>query len=136
MDIAALLAAPRPGAMFNRSVRGHHHRMGDENAYHSTNFVPSTPADRSATPRHSAEPLPGDRLQAEYYLGLLKLNLKRIDYRIEKCRAAITFSQAAGDIENVIGFRDLLRLEQEERRTVEGLIARLHRRFPPSNPAP
>ena len=79
----------------------------------------------------------GDQRQAEYFIALLHLNLRRIDYRIEKCRAAITYSQAAGDIENVLGFRDLLRLEQQERRTVEDLIANLQRRFPgPHSPAP
>lgn len=85
----------------------------------------------AGVPRYAAEAVAGDRRQAEYFMALLKLNLQRVDHRIEKCRAAIAFSQAAGDIENVIGFRDLLRLEQQERQAVEVMIANLRRRFAP-----
>lgn len=118
---------------FDSGVRPRQHGMGNEKHYPRMDLTPAKPTgqSRASAPRYAAGPFTGDRQQAEYFVALLNLNLQRIDHRIEKCRAAITFSQAAGDIENVIGFRDLLRLEQQERLAVQGLIANLQRRFAP-----
>lgn len=79
--------------------------------------------------RYDVEPPTADHRQAEYFVRLLLLDLQRIDLRIKRCRAAINFATAAGDIENVVGFRELLDLEQAERRTVQVLIANLRTRF-------
>lgn len=107
MDAAVLISHQRPHDRFGLGYRG--------------------PAGCSHPP--TRVPPSGDHRQAEYFVRLLTQSLSRIDQRIEKCRRAIAFSQAAGDIENVLGFRDLMSNEQEERRAVERLIANLLRRF-------
>lgn len=124
---ATLIDTQRPLAVFERGNRVQHHRPGDCHP-HLQRHVTQRPLGVGVH-RYGIEPPSGDRRQAAYYIKLLTLTLHRIDYRIEKCRLAINFSQAAGDVENFIGFRRLLRAEQEERRTVEELIAKLQRRF-------
>ncbi|BDB43098.1 MULTISPECIES: hypothetical protein [Mycobacterium] len=119
---------PRLRATSHRAVRAHEGRHSDENLHIPPHFTAPKPAP-PAEPRYLPEPPTGDRRQAEYFLALLTANLRRIDHRIEKCRAGITFAQAAGDIDNVLGFRDLFRVELRERQTVEALIAKLRRRF-------
>lgn len=77
----------------------------------------------------TAEPPSGDRRQAEYYLRLLTSKLSRIDRRIGICRDGITLSESAADVENVLGFRRLLRIELQDRQTVGAMIVGLQRRF-------
>jgi hypothetical protein len=71
----------------------------------------------------------GDRRQAEYFVRLLALQLQRSDRRIRKCRDAIVLAEAGADIENIVGFRRLLTVEQQERQAIEDMIANLQRRF-------
>jgi hypothetical protein len=83
-------------------------------AYHSTAARPSA-----------------DERQGAYFIELLSQHLRRIDSRIGKCRTAMADAQAAGDAENFRGFRRLLKIEQQERSTVEDLLENLNRRFHP-----
>lgn len=73
-----------------------------------------------------------DHRQAAHYIAVLNQHLRRIDRRIVKCLDAIASSVTAGDIDNIHGFRSLLKIEQQERRLVEGLLENLRSRFLPA----
>ena len=71
-----------------------------------------------------------DHRQADYFLGLLTQRRRVCDDRIGKYQRAIGIAEANGDLEGAGRFRPLLRIEQQDRQVVDGLIQNLHRRFP------
>jgi hypothetical protein len=71
-----------------------------------------------------------DYRQAEYFLGLLAQNRGHIDHRIGDYRKAIAAAEAVRDSEAAIGLRRMARIEEQDRHTVDVLIANLRRRFP------
>ena len=71
-----------------------------------------------------------DYRQAEYFLGLLVQHRGHTDHRIGDYRKAIAAAEAAGDNEAAIGLRRMARIEEQDRRILDALIANLHRRFP------
>lgn len=76
-----------------------------------------------------------DQLQAEYFLRLLGQSRRHVDHRIEEYHKAIASAEANGNTEGVCGLRRISSIEEQERETLTGLIANLHRRFP-GRPAP
>ena len=69
------------------------------------------------------------RRQAAYFLRQLTQSRRLSDDRIGKYNKAIVAFQANGDTEGATRFRSMLRTEERDRHTVEGLIENLHRRF-------
>jgi hypothetical protein len=139
MDGVVLITSQRFPASFGRGLHAQQYRRGADGLSHQKQqFIPTPGAPGGAGCRSAAAPPTADRRQAQYFVRLLTIRLYRIDYRIDKCRRAITSSASAGDVENVVGFRVLLAIEQQERRTVEELITNLHTRFelPGSGPSP
>ena len=78
----------------------------------------------------AAAPEIADHRQADYFLGLLTQRRRICDDRIDKCQQAIAIAEGNGDVEGAARFRPLLRIEQQDRQVVDGLIENLHRRFP------
>lgn len=70
-----------------------------------------------------------DNRQAEYFLHLLAEGCRRIDEQIDRYQKAITVAEASGAVDHGRRLRRAMRLEQQERLTLTGLIDRLHRRF-------
>ena len=86
---------------------------------------PAAKVDHSAVGAATA-----DQRQAEYFVRLLTQSRRRIDQRIDKYQTAIAISEASGDADNVRGFRRMMRVEEQDRRTVQDLIEKMQRRFP------
>jgi hypothetical protein len=78
----------------------------------------------------AAAPEIADHRQADYFLGLLTQRRRVCDDRIGKYQQAIAIAEGNGDVEGAGRFRPLLRIEQQDRQVVDGLIENLHRRFP------
>jgi hypothetical protein len=74
-----------------------------------------------------------DRRQADYFRRVLTSNRRHIDHRLAEYQKAIATAEAAGDTETAAGVRRMARVEEQERRTLDGLIEKLQRRFPPRN---
>jgi len=131
---AALMNVQRAQDVSDRVFRAHRPDLGgDEQSAHGVSFEslsmtpwPHIGPYRSATARPSA-----DERQGAYFIELLSQHLRRIDSRIGKCRTAIGDAKLAGDVENFRGFRRLLKIEQQERRTVVDLLDKLNLRFCP-----
>jgi hypothetical protein len=71
-----------------------------------------------------------DQRQADYFLRLLIQNRRLIDQRIDGYHKAIAVAEARGDAESAAVFRRTARVEEQERKALDGLIENLHRRFP------
>src|SRR4051812_12771751 len=105
MEVAVLITCQRPHVQLGQRLHLRQHQM-DSEPTSSKQFIPAPAGLGGGYP--SAAPPTADQRQAKYFVRLLTLRLRRIDDRIDKCRRAIAFSTAAGDIDNVIGFRGLL----------------------------
>lgn len=129
---AALINPQRSHEISHCHVRVQRHRTGDDPRsapVYSYSPISVTPwPDATAYRSRPNRTRPDDR-QAAYFFDLLTQHLRRINQRIGRCRAAITHSKVAGDIQNLEGFRRLLESEEHERHTVLELIANLQRRF-------
>jgi hypothetical protein len=77
----------------------------------------------------AAAPGTADERQAEYLLGLLMQNRRQIEQRIDKHRKSIVRSETEGDFEGAAGLRQLIRIEEKDRHTVDEMIENLQRRF-------
>ena len=71
-----------------------------------------------------------DYRQGEYFLRLLTQTRRLSDHRIGEYHKAIAVAEAQGDAESACGFRRMARIEEQAGRTVDGMIEKLHRRFP------
>ena len=70
-----------------------------------------------------------DHRQADYFLRLLTQSRRLSDHRIGEYHKAIARAEADGDAEGASVFRRMARIEEQDRRTLDGLIENLHRRF-------
>ncbi len=70
-----------------------------------------------------------DQRQADYFLRLLTQNRRLIDQRIDRYHKAIAVADAKGDAESACVFRRSARIEEQERKALDGLIENLQRRF-------
>jgi hypothetical protein len=75
-----------------------------------------------------------DQRQAEYFLHLLTQICRRTNLRIDIYQKASAIADADGRAEYACGLRDLMRIEEQDRLILEGLIDHLQRRIPPDAP--
>lgn len=87
------------------------------------------PAVRAESPVAAAAT--ADRRQAEYFRRVLVQNRRHIEHRLAEYQKAIATAEATGDAEGASSVRRMARLEEQERQTLDGLIEKLQRRFPP-----
>ncbi len=87
-----------------------------------------------------AAPDTADQQQADYFIRMLAARRRLIDQRIEEYQRAIATAEAKGDADAVCGFRRLTRIEEHDRRALDGMMHKLCRRFtrrtPGEAPAP
>lgn len=81
-------------------------------------------ADSSAAAADNA-----DHQQADYFLHLLAGRRRLIDHRVDEYQKAVAVAEANGDAEAACSFRRMVRLEIQDRQTVDGMMEKLHRRF-------
>jgi hypothetical protein len=82
-----------------------------------------------------AAPETADHRQAEYFLRLLTQSRRLSDHRIDQCQKAIATSEANGDVEGAASFGRIVRIEEQDRQTLDSLIENLRRRFPLGTPS-
>jgi hypothetical protein len=70
-----------------------------------------------------------DSRQADYFLRLLTQNRRLLEQRIDGYHKAIAVAEARGDAESASVFRRTARVEEQERKALDGLIEQLQRRF-------
>jgi hypothetical protein len=70
-----------------------------------------------------------DQLQADYFLHLLAGRRRLIDHRVDEYQKAVAAAEANRDVEAACNFRRMVRLEIQDRQTVDGMIEKLQRRF-------
>lgn len=70
-----------------------------------------------------------DQLQADYFVRLLGGRRGLIDQRIDECQRKIATAEAKGDLDAVADCRRLVRIAEDDRRTLDALIDKLRRRF-------
>lgn len=73
-----------------------------------------------------------DHLQADYFLRLLIPGCRRIERKIDQHHKAIAVAESRGALDDAHRIRRVLRIDEEERRTLNALIDGLQRRFPVS----
>lgn len=71
-----------------------------------------------------------DSRQAEYFLRLLVQNYRELDRRIDEHQRVVAIAEARGAVQRARGMRRVMRIEEHERQTRQGLIDRLQQRFP------
>jgi hypothetical protein len=76
-----------------------------------------------------------DELQADYFVRLLGGRRGLIDQRIVEYQRSIATAETKGDLDAVANFRRLVRIAEQDRRTVDALIDKLRRRFVRRTPA-
>jgi hypothetical protein len=139
MDIAGL--SPERGARSNvsrrsagpRDRRGRHpHTAASRPETTRQGQEPSRPApalERAADALASATPDSADQLQADYFVRLLAGRRGFMDQRIEEYQRKIGTAEAKGDLDAVANLRRLVRVAEQDRRTLDVLIDKLRRRF-------
>lgn len=92
--------------------------------------MPSLTVNRPAVVVESPAPTQtADQRQADYFVRLLAQRRCHIDHRIDEYHKAIVGAETVGDSEGAGGLRRMARTEEQDRKTVDGLIENLHRRF-------
>jgi hypothetical protein len=71
-----------------------------------------------------------DSRQADYFLRVLAQSHRQIDQRIDEYQRAIAIAETSGAVDHARRILRMMRIEEEERQTLMGLIDRLRRRFP------
>jgi hypothetical protein len=147
MDIAGLsdehaarsVAAPRSSVARDRRTSGSRRSMvrsepvrgsHGKSTLALTVSLPAGDADSS-----SASPAAADHRQADYYLRLLAQSRRLSEHRIEQYHKAIATSESNGDVEGAANFRRMVRIEEQDRQAVDGLIENLRRRFASAAPS-
>ncbi|OBI93080.1 hypothetical protein [Mycobacterium sp. 1245805.9] len=91
------------------------------------------PVARAESPTAAAAT--ADRRQADYFRRVLVQNRRHIEHRLSEYQKAIATAEATGDAEGAASVRRMARLEEQERQTLDVMIEKLQRRFPPPNRA-
>lgn len=71
-----------------------------------------------------------DHRQADYFRRILVQSRRQIDHRLGEYPKAIAAAEAAGDAEGAAGLRRMARSDEREGQALDGMIAKLQRRFP------
>jgi len=135
MDPAGLPDGPDAGPRKGRrstAARGPRGGTTRDGAAHSERVcvIPATPAAASDAAESAAVAEAADRQQAEYFLSLLIQRRRLADRRIEEYRKSVAAAEANGEAECAAGHRRMLHAEELDRQTLDGMIAKLQRRFP------
>jgi hypothetical protein len=72
-----------------------------------------------------------DHRQADYFRRVLVQSRRHIDHRLAEYQKAVATAESAGDAEGAASIRRMARAEEQERKTLDCLIDKLQRRFPP-----
>ncbi|WP_139329765.1 hypothetical protein [Mycobacterium sp. IS-2888] len=70
-----------------------------------------------------------DRRQADYFLRLLAQSRRLSQHRIDRYHQAIAVCESNRDAEGAANFRHMLRGEEQERQSLDGMIEGLRQRF-------
>jgi hypothetical protein len=70
-----------------------------------------------------------DHRQADYFLRLLNERCQLVEHRINRFRRAIALAEAGRATDHADALRRTMRIEEQDRQTLQGLIAGLQRRF-------
>ncbi|OMC10139.1 MULTISPECIES: hypothetical protein [unclassified Mycobacterium] len=70
-----------------------------------------------------------DRRQADYFLRLLAQSRRLSEHRIDRYHQAIAVCESNRDAEGAANFRHMLRGEEQERQSLDGMIEGLRQRF-------
>ncbi|GAB1815191.1 hypothetical protein [Mycobacterium sp. MUNTM1] len=139
MDVAGL--SPERGARSGATRRSASTR--DRRGRRSHTGAPSTETvRRSQEPTRPAPvvdalaPDSADHQQADYFVRLLAGRRGFIDQRIEEYQRKIGTAEAKGDFDAVADLRRLVRIAEQDRRTLDALLDKLRRRFVRQAPAP
>ncbi|WP_231122574.1 hypothetical protein [Mycobacterium colombiense] len=145
MDVAGL--SPERGARSSATYRSAGTRDRRARRAHTAASRPETtrqgqgasrpaPAlERAADALASATPDSADQLQADYFVRLLGGRRGFIDQRIEEYQRKIGTAEAKGDLDAVANLRRLVRIAEQDRRTLDALLDKLRRRFVRQEPA-
>jgi hypothetical protein len=71
-----------------------------------------------------------DQLQADYFLQLLTQQRRLVEHRVDEYQKAILNFEANGDVDAACNFRRMMRIEEQDRQALDGMIEKLCRRFP------
>jgi hypothetical protein len=131
MDVAGL--SPERGA---RSAAARSSTSTLERPARRPRPVPARPEPKLSQGPAAVEVDPGatasdnaDNLQADYFLHLLAGRRRLIDHRVDEYQKAVAAAEANRDVEAACNFRRMVRLEIQDRQTVDGMIEKLQRRF-------
>lgn len=91
--------------------------------------LPAPAVERPAGAPAVTSPDTADELQADYFVRLLAGGRGLIDQRIDEYRRKIRTAEAKGDLDAVANLHRLVRIAEQDRRTVDALIDKLRRRF-------
>lgn len=109
-----------------RGRRAHTAAVRADSARHGQETSRPAPA---AAALAAAAPDTADELQADYFVRLLAGRCGLIDQRIDEYQRKIRTAEAKGDSDAVANYRRLMRMAEQERRTLDTLIDKLRCRF-------
>lgn len=139
MDVAGL--SPERGARSSATHRSAGARDRRGRRPHTAAFRPETTRAGQDASRHapaiegaadaltSEPPDSADQQQADYFVRLLAGRRGFIDQRIEEYQRKIGTAEAKGDLDKVADLRRLVRIAEQDRRTLDALLDKLRRRF-------
>lgn len=132
MDVAGLSHehGARPAAV-RRSTNSRDRRT---HRPHPSVVHPEPAAGRPAVNAGPALPDAADHRQADYFMRVLSQSRRLIDQRIDEYHRAIAAAHTNGDVETANSLRRIARVEEQDRQTLDGMLEKLHRRFPRRSP--
>ncbi|HEY3996699.1 MAG TPA: hypothetical protein VGM40_12145 [Mycobacterium sp.] len=135
MDVASLSPEPGARAAAARSSTGTLERPARRSRAVPARAKPQqfgqgpSPAATVEVDPGATAPDDADHQQADYFLHLLAGRRRLIDHRVDEYQKAIVAAEANRDVEAACNFRRMVRLEIQDRQTVDGMIEKLRRRF-------
>lgn len=90
---------------------------------------PAPAIERAADALASEASDSADQQQADYFVRLLAGRRGFIDQRIEEYQRKIGTAEAKGDLDTVANLRRLVRIAEQDRRTLDAMLDNLRRRF-------
>jgi hypothetical protein len=145
MDVAGL--SPERGARSSATHRSAGTRDRRGRRSHTAASRPETARQGQDASRHApaiaraadalaaAAPDSADQQQADYFVRLLAGRRGFIDQRIEEYQHKIGTAEITGDLDAVANLRRLVRIAEQDRRTLDTLLDKLRRRFVRRAPA-
>lgn len=101
---------------------------------HPSVVRPEPAIDRPAGEADPGAPDAADHRQADYFMRLLTQSRRLVDQRIDEYQQAIAAAQISGDVDAACSLRRMAHIEEQDRQTLDGMLEKLHRRFPGRSP--